>query len=428
MDGESSERSEQLSSRNPIARWAAVLRFAGGRLLYRTWHTTPKQILATIGIVALAITLLLVVTGLSLELADEQDVETEEVDYRIVPEEGSSLSAVVDVEGPRLGDVHERTNEIESHESVEHATPVLVDVVRLRAPESDEPVYVLAVGVVPSDDGAPIAELETEALEAGDPHYGNGSYDGEYTGDLLLSEGAADQLNASIGDHLLLQSTGGFTDEHSVTEIEASTGQSIGGGLPIAVFRLSELQSISGAADGDHADQIVVQTDGDDGDVRSHLESAFDDAAVVEGERSEVETLRSDDLAMALSLSAAVIGIGLSVLFVTTTMGLAVEGDRRTLAVLAALGFSSRARLAIVTVTILSLTIAGALAGLVLGALGVVVVNAVAQATVTNAPIATIGLWAIPYAVGVAVLSGLLATPYPLAIAARTDVLTELGR
>ncbi|WP_049888826.1 hypothetical protein [Natronococcus occultus] len=132
--------------------------------MWRAWRATPRQVLATIGVVALAITLLIVVTGISLELADQQDVETDEADYRIVPEEGSSLSAVVDVEGPRLGDVHERTNELESHEDVEHAMPVLVDVVRVRAPASDEPVYVLAIGVVPGNGGPPIAGIRSRSF------------------------------------------------------------------------------------------------------------------------------------------------------------------------------------------------------------------------------------------------------------------------
>ena len=419
----------EITSRNTLSRGVATARFAVGRLLRRTWRTAPRQILAILAIVALAITLLLVVTGVSLELADDRGVETDGADYRIAPEEGSSLSAVIDVEGPRLGNAHERTAELESHENVERATPIYADVVRIRAPDSANPVYVLAIGVVPGDDGPTVAGIRTDVLETGDPYYANGSYDGEYTGELMLSQGAADQLNASIGDQVLLQSgsTGMFSDEHAVIEIDDAATQDVGSELPIAVFQLSELQSMSGAADDDLADQVVVETDGE-GDVRPVLEDTFDEATVTEADSSELEALQSDELAMALSLSAAGIGIGLCVLFVTTTMGLAIEGDRRTLAVLAALGFSRRARLGIVAVTILSITLVGAVSGLVLGVIGIYVVNAVAQATVTNAPIATIGVWAIPYAAGIAVISGILAIPYPLVIAARTDVLTELGR
>jgi len=421
--------SAEITSRNALARWFAVVKFAVGRLLQRTWRTAPRQILAILAIVALAITLLLIVTGVSLELADDRGVETDDADYRIVPEGGSSLSAVIDVEGPQLGNVHERAAKLESHESVERATPIFVDAVRIRAPDSTEPVYVVAIGVVPGDDGPTVAGIETNVLETGDPYYANGSYDGEYTGNLLLSQGAANQLNASVDDQVLLQSgsTGAFSDEHSVTEIDDTSTQAVGSELPIAVFQLSELQSMSGAADDDMADQVIVKTDGED-DVRPLLEATFDEATVTEADGSEFEALQSDELAMALSLSAAGIGIGLCVLFVTTTMGLTIEGDRQTLAVLAALGFSEQARLGIVAVTILSITLAGAVAGLVLGVVGIHVVNAVAQATVTNAPIATIGIWAIPYAAGVAIIAGILAVPYPLVIAARTDVLTELGR
>ncbi|WP_255170939.1 ABC transporter permease [Natrononativus amylolyticus] len=415
-------------ARSRPIRWATIARFALRRLLWRTRRTEARQTLATVGVVALAVTLLLVVTGVSIALADDPGIESADADYLVLPEDGASLSTVVDVDGPRLGNVHDRTADLEAREDVTSATPVLVDVIRVQTPDSDGPIFALAVGVVPDEEAPTVAGMEPGALEGGDPHYAEGSYDGEYTGDLLLSEAAAEQLNASAGDPVSFRSgTTGSTgdDEHVVRAIDTPSGQTVGDGLPIVVFRLSELQAVSGADDGDLADQVLVRADGD---VSSDLESVFPEATVVEAGGSDLETLRSDDLALALSGSAAIVGIGLSVLFVATTTGLAVDGDRRTIAVLAALGFSRGARLGIVGVTVLALTVAGALCGVVVGALGVALVNAIAQATVTSEPVVSLGSWAVPYALGVAVVSALLAAPYPLLLAARTSVLEELGR
>ena len=76
----------------------------------------------------------------------------------------------------------------------------------------------------------------------------------------------------------------------------------------------------------------------------------------------------------------------------------------------------------------LGLTVAGGLAGIVLGFAGIALVNYLATAMVTSAPIATAHLAFVPYALGVAIGAGVLAMPYPLYLAARTDVVPELSR
>lgn len=411
-----------------LRRWAGVVGFALRRLFARSRHTASREFLSTLCLVALAIALLIVVSGISLTLADESTVESEAADLRVVPAEQSSLSPIVDAGQPRVHDVHARTAQISSHERVTAATPVLIEGVRLRAPDSSQPVEVLAIGVIPGPASPPVAGLATSRLGDGDPHYANGSYDGRYTGDVLLSAAAAEQLNATTDDPLLLQSqtAGPSNEEYTVTAIDAGAQPS--SSLPIAVFRLSELQAVSGAAKDDRANQIVVQTAGDGTTVRHDLDAMDANTTVVsnDGVAANVNALQDNQLAMALSVTTSLLGIALCALVVATTMGLTINADRQHLAVLAALGFNRRARLTLVAVTVLGLTIAGAAIGLLLGVSGVVLTNAVAQATLTTAPIATVGLWTIPYAFGVALIAGILAVPYPLAIAARTSILAEL--
>jgi putative ABC transport system permease protein len=373
---------------------------------------------------------MIVVSGVSLALADESTVDSEEADLRVVPPDHSSLTAVVDAEPPRMSGVHDRAETIESHDQVTDATPVLLSRVRLRAPDSGQPVGVLAIGVEPGPKSPTVAGLSTSSLGEGDPRYANGSYDGKYTGDVVLSAAAAEQLNASACDPLLLQSgtTGPVDEEFSVVAIE--DGSRTSSGFPIAVFRLSELQEMSGAAEGDLANQILVRTSGDGGAVQRDLESMDENTTVVTdgGVVSNVRSLQGNTLAMGLSVTATLVGVVLCTLLIATTMGLAVNADRQQLAVLATIGYGRRAQLVVVTVTILGLVVVGATVGLVFGAFGTMFTNTVAQVTVTDTPIATLGPWVIPYALGVAILAGVFAAPYPLAIAARTSIIEELNR
>lgn len=416
------------TDRGWIARWLAVCSFGIGLLRSRFVGRGARQFVATVAVLALAITSMLVVTGIAIELGDDPAVESD-ADLRIVPHGGATLSSVIDVEGARLSAVHDRSARIAARDDVAGATPVLVDVVRMRAPGSDEPAYVLAIGVVPDPDAPTVVGLSTDGMEPGDPHYADGRYDGEYTGDVLLSGGAAEQLNATAGDELRVQRSGGFgvAESHAVVDVETAEGSvAAGRGLPIAVFRLGELQAITGANEGDLADQIAVSARGDGSDV--DLASADSNATVVreEGAFGAADALRTDELAMALSVATLTIGLGVCVLVIATTMGIVVEGDRRTLAVLAVLGFHGRARLVVVAATVLGTTAIGATLGVLGGAIGVRVINAVARAFATPESIASIGAWAVPYAYAVAIVAGVLATPYPLAVANRTNVTEDL--
>jgi putative ABC transport system permease protein len=109
-------------------------------------------------------------------------------------------------------------------------------------------------------------------------------------------------------------------------------------------------------------------------------------------------------------------------------MGMTVDEDRRALAVLESIGVPVRGRLAVVAISTAVTTLVGALVGIGVGVAGIAGVNAVASATVAPGAVARFHPSFVPYAIAVALLSGLVASPYPLAVAARTSVLEEVGR
>ncbi|QLG48755.1 ABC transporter permease [Natrinema halophilum] len=406
-------------------RWAGVIRFSLTRWWKQAARTTTGRIASTIAAVALTIALLLVVTGVALALADGGVMSADDADARITAAESTTISSVDGVEGPRLGATNERAATIRSHDGVDHASPVLVETVRLETAEGDARSVRLA-GIVPDDESRTVAGLPTTALEPGDPHYANGTYNGSRTGEIVISSTVATHLDASTGDELNVSV--GWTDAggRSMTVVGVAEGGTGGTSAPVALVHLSDLQSIAGADDGELADRVLVW--GDREAAQSAAADAYPDAAVQIAGSTDPSSLFDDGLAFATSVIALLVGVTICASFVATTMGMTVDEDRRTLAVLESVGFPTSGRLAVVVVSTGITTLVGSFVGIGLGLLGVIGINAFAKATVAPGAVAHFHPVFIPYAIAVALLSGLVAVPYPLAVAARTTVLDEVGR
>lgn len=406
-------------------RWTGLVGLTLSRWWQRATGTTAGRIVSTVGAVALTIAFLLVVTGIALALADGGAATRDDADVRITPTEGSTLSSVDGVEGPRLGATNERAGTIRSHDGVDHASPVLVETVRLEAADGD-PKTVRLVGVVPDGESRTVAGLPTDRLESGDSHYANGSYDGPQNGGIVLSHTAADRLGASDGDELAVSRGPMRSNEASVTVRAVADAEGEEADAPIALVHASELQSVSGAADGQLADRVLVWGDSDA--AQSAATDAYPDASIEVAGSADPAALFEDGLAFATSVIALIVGVTICASFVATTMGMTVDEDRRTLAVLESIGVPTRGRLAVVAISTAITTFVGSLVGVGLGAAGIVGVNAIASATVAPGAVAQFHPLFVPYAIAVALLSGLVAVPYPLAVAARTSVLSEVGR
>lgn len=413
------------------SRWRRVVGLvglAGRRVVTRTVRGFPNRTSMAIVIVAVAVALLVVITSVSLGLAAQTTVHGEEVDYWIVPERATTQTTVVSVEGPQLGDVHARTDRIRAIEGVREATPVLIELVQVRTRESNTSEYILGIGVIPSDETNSIAGVSTEGLSPGDPYYAGGSYDGEFTGEVVFSPAAATLLNATAGDALVVSSPASIriAQSFAVTAVSETGLETVRGQVPVGVFHLSELQAYTGAQSGDQADQILVHTNAPA--VKPTLEQIYPEATVVTRTGVATRQVIAAELPLAVSLVALVVGVGVSGLFVATTMGLTVDADRRDLAVLATIGFTARSRLALIAVTTFTITLIGGVLGIGLGSLGIVLTNALVTTQLGAGPVALFHPVLIPYGLGIAITMGLVAAPYPLVIARQTDILEELGR
>ncbi|MDG5818537.1 FtsX-like permease family protein [Natronococcus sp. A-GB7] len=392
------------------SRWWGLLAVAV--TLVRTQLTTARgRTLATILVVALTVANLVLVTGVALALADDGEVE-HDADARIVADDADIHGSVTGVEPPRLGESPDRVELIADRDGVAHASPVLREPIRVDHPEADDSAYLLLVGVVPGDEPSTVAELPTAGLED-EPAAADDT-------ELVLSRAAAAELGVEPGEGLFLEGV----ERHSATVSVVEEGPD--GEPPVALVEFAVLQSLSGTEGNGLADEVLIW--GEDDAIREGATEAYPDAALENDGTTDVRALFGDGLALATSVLALVVALGVCSLLVATTAGMRVEADRRTLATLGAVGFPTGSRLAVVATTTLATATAGALLGVALGVVGIRVTNAVATATVAPEAVATLHPLVVPYALAVAVVSTLVALPYPLALAARTDALAEVGR
>jgi putative ABC transport system permease protein len=400
-----------------LRRLAGVAGFGVHRTIART--TRSRQVaFAAVG-VALAVALVVTVGGVALGLASGSAIAGGDVDYRIVPADSSVESVAVRVDGPKLGGVHATAAELDEDPRIEYVTPVDFQVLQVSNPAAGTREYVLFAGVTP-ERGASIAGLSLTALRPGDPHYANGSFDGEWTGEVVVSEPAGRLLNATPGTTLRVDAA----PERSFTVVgrEEATLASGLGSVPVAVVHLAELQAVTGGTGADQADQILVRTD--DPSVRGDLERLYPRTEVVAAGDLSGEFSRSS-LPLAVAVTALVTALTVGTLLVGTTMGLATVDDRRSVATFAAVGLSERSRVLLVLVEVLSVALLGGLLGTGLGVGGVVLANAAARRYV-GVPVAAIDARLVLAGLAVAVLVGLFAAAYPLWLSRRIPVVEVL--
>ncbi|WP_248897146.1 ABC transporter permease [Haloplanus halobius] len=386
--------------------------FAVRRVVGQLGGPGSRRLALTLLGVAIAIMLMTTVTGVALGLSSQTAVQADGVDYWIVPEGGDLSTIAVSTDGPRLGSTHQLTQQLQGDRRVDYATPVLLQIVSVRNLDTDRETYVLLVGVVvPTDSRPRIANLPTQPLTAGDPYYADGEYDGEWTGELVASQATATALDGDAGDRLALSQAS--ADQRfrvsAVADADLTTGI---GATPVAIVHLSELQAVTGAQEGDIADQILVSTD--DRSVRSDLETLYPRTSVVARSGITAGDASTTSLPIAMGIAAFVVAFAVGVLFTATMMGLEVSRDRETLAVLSAIGYSDRSLMLLVAVETVTLCLLGGAVGVGLGVGGIYATNALLSTVAGLPAVALFRPLLLGYGLLTAALIGVVSVPYPI--------------
>jgi len=412
--------SELMRSR--VARFRGLLSVAVAIIVGRARSRIPRRlVLSSLG-VALAVTLFVSVAGVGIGLADQGSVLGSNVDYWVTPETESSSTLPVSVGGPQFGSVHPITAQLSERSDVTHASPVLTTLANVGHAGATE--YVLIAGVVAHPD-LEVMGVSATNLTDGDPHYANGTYAGPRTNEVVLSTAAADLLNASQDEAITIpnRTAGGTAQNFTITGI-SSGGASGVGQFPIALVHLSELQSLTGATDGDTANQILVATTSSS--VESELTGLYDHSRVVTRSGSSLSAVTNSDLALALAAAGSLVAIVVGALFVATTMGLEVTTDRRLWATLAAVGFDARSRTALFISQTVFVTAIGGVLGVLFGWGAITAINAAVNSVFEATTVAVFTPELAIAGLGLAVLVGLLTAPYLIWLITRGNITNAL--
>jgi putative ABC transport system permease protein len=363
---------------------------------------------------------MVVVTGIGVGIATQSTVYSEDVDYWITPETDGSSSALVNTDTPQFGSVHSVSENLSRQDSIQYASPVLTQPIRVKT-VGGEAENVLAVGIVKQPEFDEVSAITTAGLTHNDPYYSQGNWSGE----VVISSGAAELLSASKGDQLTITRPARAASRNfSVVTVDPGTQS--GSQFPIAVMQLSELQAITGADTSDEAGQIVVSST--DPEVRSMLADLYPRSEVSTRAGLNAQAVLDEQLPLALSVTAAIISVVIGTLFVMTTTGLSVASDRETLATLAAIGISKQTRFRLLATEILTITFMGGILGIGLGRGAISATNMIAQRTLTNGAVASTEPIVLAFGFVVAGVIGLLALPYLALLLSRIGNAVEVTR
>lgn len=403
-------------------RLGAVFQLGVRRLLGKLTSRESTRLILSVTGIAVAIMLLTTVSAVALGLASQTAVQSDDVDYWVVPESGDLQTIAVSTGGPQLGETHTIAADIAADDRVDHATPVLLQVVPVNTATGSQ--YVLFVGVISPEATSPtVAGLPTAPLTPGDPYYANGSYAGTWTGEAVVSPTTAELLTASAGDQLSLSNVDRSVSVTTVADDDFTTGV---GSVPVALVHLSELQEMTGVTDTDAADQILVSTNA--AGVKSELESVYPNTVVVSQTGIATQEVSTSSLPLAMAVAAFITALVVGVLFTATMMGLEVSTDRTALGTLTALGYSSRSLTVLIIAETLSLALVGGVLGVGLGGLTTVGVNLLARTAFGVTSLAVFRPALLGYGLVVALGIGLCAAPYPIWLSRRADPLAVIRR
>lgn len=405
-----------------LARWRGLVGVAVVRLWGRlTADRRRRTWLCVVGI-AVPVALLLVVTSVSIGLATGPTTSADDVDYWVTPESNAS-SAVTDVGTTRFAGTHATAARLSARDDVAYASPMLTELLAVEGPDGGTE-YLLAVGVVPEQGYGSVTPVSSVQLSPDDPYYAGGSYDGRWTGSMVLSEAAAETLDAGTGATVAPRRS---ASNRTFTVVGVSPPKRAGvSQFPVAVVRLSELQAVVGADERDAADRLLVAAPSATAETEAALAATYPNAAVRSRGELLVERAVDEQLPLAMAASALILSLTTGTLLVGTTFGFEVAASSRRRAILAAVGVSGRSRAALIGLETLLLALLGGYLALVVWAGGSFAANAVARWRF-DTQVAVFEPWLLPAGVAVAVLIGLLSVPYLLFVGRRSTEEADLG-
>lgn len=339
---------------------SARIRGIVGIALRQLRHDRARTFFAAIGVAfaVLAVTLLI---GVGAGVVDTGDRQFDAADRDLWITGGPIQIEPGTVGGFRnpLVNAHEVAADIDNTEGVNSAVPLSFQAVYV-SPDGEEFDTILGTGV--PGGGSAVSLEEGDGFSGSDTHYAGGDYDGEMGHEVIIDPDTADRYDIEIGDtiHIGGSIRNARENEFTVVGISSTFSNLLGTGT--VAIRLSELQTLTGAAHDDRATLIVVTVeDGGDPDVvRQEIQERHPDYTVRTNREQFTAVLQRQAVVIAGGLS--LVGVALlagMVLSLNLLLSLVYQ-QRRSLAVLQAIGGS---RLSVVGIAVTQAVVIAALGG-----------------------------------------------------------------
>jgi len=395
-----------------LSRWRALLGIAVALLR----HERARTVLAVAGVTtAVLASILLASVGLGVIETGEQKFDQAGRDLWITggPVEIQPAS-VGGFENPLVG-AHELQAQLVAREDVATAEPFVFQSL-LISPNGSE--FETVIGAGGAAWGPSVNIIAGREIEGGDQHYGNGSYNGPMTHEVLVDPRTKERYNLSIGDTLYLGGTIATAREHEFTVVGVTDTYSQFVGASTVVMPPSELQQIAGLTASDRAAMITVRlADGVDVErTANELERAYPEYTV-RTNREQLQSILADQaVIIASGASLVLLAVIAGVLLLTNLQLSFVARHRDTFGALSALGTSQSSLVIVVVMNTVCIGVLGGALGSALAVPGIWAINWVAV-TVTgfenvvsvSEPILLAGFGV---SVGVSFVGGVTATAY----------------
>ena len=330
----------------------------------------------------------------------------------------------------------------------------------------DKTVY--ATGIVPEDFWAMAGRTERDRYRGGwfkeprDPFYGNGTYDGRFTGEVMVSKNLVDKYGISVGSALPVRLATGadvLGDRLPVWELQRGdvrlpyvnftvvgsfeldlSGSGFYKELAIVVMHLGEMQAMSGLALEMGTGGRAVVTDlangvsvaltpeairaGAVGAVGARLKEAYPEYAdYVHTRAQQLEKQRQETVvAEVFYLAVGSVSMLIGLLFVATIMIVSVMERTREIGMLRALGISRRSIFLQIFIESMVLVLVGALIGIAPGYYGAVWAAGSISADIGLTLVLAFSLPYMLKAMALVLAVGSLFAMYPAAVATRMNI------
>jgi len=364
-----------------IARLIGRLRTAVGLTRAQLSHHRLRLGIAIVG-VALAVLAMTLLAGVGVGVigTGEQQFESADRDLWVTAGETRLTSAGGGGFENSLYDSRTIAHEMETIDGVHNAVPLAFETVYVGTGDGEFETFV-GTGVPGS--GSAVQITDGDGL-SGDPHYANGTYEGNRTNELLLDAETARALDVSIGDTV---NVGGSlavarNTEFTVVGISPTFKQMLG--APTVTMPLSELHQVTGTTQTEPATFITITVDDGAGieTVQRELEAAHPELQVRSNQEQLEAVLQEQVLVLAAGGALVVLAVGAGIALTLSLLSLVVFQQRTAFAALRAQGISSPLLIATVVGQGVSIGLLGGLLGLALTPPAVSALNRLAAAVV----------------------------------------------